>query len=261
MGISRRGLLIGTGVFGVAGLLAVADTAPMRRKLGWTGPDGVVPDVPPAPVAQSRHQSAARGREVDVVVIGDRAAPVCLVLHGRGGSAQGMVELGLPQFLAASGLRLVLVAVDGGDEYWTGPSMTMLTSELPMWLSDLGLARPRVALGISMGGFGALALAARQDLDAVAAASPALFPTWADAEAVHGFPDERTWQDHEPLRHTIAARTAVGVWCGQEDPFHDAAVTFAAQADATSFDHGAHDAGYWKRVLPHALRFVGDRAR
>ena len=256
MGISRRGLLIGAGALGVAGLLAVADTATVRRRQGWTGPDGVVPVVPPASVAQSRHQSAARGREVDVVVIGDRSAPVCLVLHGRGDSAQGVVGLGLPQFLAASGLRLALVAVDGGDEYWTGPSMTMLTAELPTWLAELGLARPRAALGISMGGFGALALAARQDLDAVAAISPALFPTWADADAIHGFPDERTWQDHEPLRHTIPARTAVGVWCGQEDPVHDAAVTFAAQADVASFDHGAHEAAYWQRVLPDALRLV-----
>ncbi|MGW6936199.1 hypothetical protein ACWGE0_39500 [Lentzea sp. NPDC054927] len=28
---------------------------------------------------------------------------------------------------------------------------------------------------------------------------------------------------------------------------------------AGSFDHGAHDGGYWRRVLPEALRFIGNR--
>ncbi|MEO6085272.1 MAG: alpha/beta hydrolase-fold protein [Umezawaea sp.] len=257
MGISRRALVLGaSAVAGASALGALGlSSAAVRRQIGWTGPDGQVPAVPPADVLRGNFTSTARGRSVQVAVVGDRSAPSCLVLHGRGGSAVSILALGLPEFLAASGLRLSLVAVDGGDEYWTGPSMRMLTDELPGWLDTMEVARPRAALGISMGGFGALALAARTPLDVVAAISPALFPDWEAAEDIHGFPDERTWEEHEPLRHKAEVTAEVGIWCGREDPFHDAAVSYGAATG--SFDHGAHDEGYWRRVLPEALRFIG----
>jgi len=256
MGISRRALVLG-GVASVVGVGAAgASTLPaVRRRIGLTGPDGTVPAVPPAPVVRGHFASVARGRDVDLAVVGDPTAPVCLVLHGRGSSSTGMLVLGLPEFLAASGQRTALVTIDGGDEYWTGPSMEMLLAELPGWLTKLGLGTPRAALGVSMGGFGALALAARWKLDAVAAISPALFPSWEDAKAVGGFPDERTWEEHEPLRHKAEVSARVGIWCGREDPFHDAAVSYGAEVG--SFDHGDHDTGYWRRVLPEALRFIG----
>jgi hypothetical protein len=256
MGISRRALVLGVGAVagvGALGALGLSSSA-VRRGIGWTGPDGAVPAVPPADVLRGNFRSAARGRSVQVAVVGDRSAPSCLVLHGRGGSSTTMLALGLPEFLAASGLRLSLVAVDGGDEYWTGPSMAMLTDEAPGWFDTMEVPRPRAALGISMGGFGALALAARTELEAVAAISPALFPDWEAARGVGAFPDERTWEEHEPLRHKADVTARVGIWCGREDPFHDAAVSYGATVG--SFDHGAHDEGYWRRVLPEALRFI-----
>lgn len=271
MSISRREWLVGAGVLSAIGLVVVADTSPVRRVLGWTGEDGVVPDIPPYDVAVSRVHSASRGRDVDLVRIApllhDQAElPVCVVLHDREGSARSMVELGLPHFLAAYqdewGSPFMVVAVDGGDEHWTGPSMTMLVEELPKWLDDLGLRRPRAALGISTGGFGALALAVEHPLDVIAVLSPTLFGSWEDAQEAGGFPDEKAWQDYEPLRHVdaIDSATEMSVWCGEEDRFHDTAVEFAGKANAVvDVDHGLHDTGYWRRVLPDAIFFIGDR--
>lgn len=53
----------------------------------------------------------------------------------------------------------------------------------------------------------------------------------------------------------------VGVWCGREGPFYPAARELAVgvHADPAAFDDGEHTEGYWRRVLPDALRFIGAR--
>lgn len=87
-----------------------------------------------------------------------------------------------------------------------------------------------------------------------------MFPSWEDAARINGFASREVWEAHEPLRHTAEIKSPVGVWCGREDPFHDAARDLASRVGAVgSFEHGAHDSGYWRRVLPEALRFIGDR--
>lgn len=232
MAISRRALLVGgAGLVGAAGTYG-ALTPRGRRLLGWTGPDGVVPDVPPVPV-QPMPWGAWMGA----------TGPVVLVLHGRGGSVAWWESLGLPRFLHGSGFRCAVV--NGGDDYWVG-----LTPPVPF----------DAALGVSMGGFGVLDIASRQPLKAVAALSPALFGSWEDAERINGFASREVWERHEPLRHTSQIRSPAGIWCGREDPFHDPARDLARAVGAQgSFDHGAHDVGYWRRVLPEALRFLGDR--
>jgi hypothetical protein len=274
--ISRRGLLLsGVLAVGAVGAGALVDTAAVRRKLGFTGEDGTVPDVAPSDVWTAEFTSKARGRSVTMAVMtpagADRAGlPVCLVLHGRGGSARGMVELGLPRFLTAAQRRFALVALDGGDSYWIArrpgdDPQAMLRDEVPGWLAGLGLAAPRAALGISMGGFGSLVLARKTALETVAVISPALFRNYSDARPLDGFADEASWAAAEPLRHLaeLPAGLRLGIWCGEEDPFYDAARLLADRRRpvVASFDHGAHDVGYWYRVLPDALRFVGDRFR
>ena len=232
MGISRRALLLGgAGLVGAAGTYG-ALTPPGRRLLGWTGPDGVVPEVPPVPV-QPMPWGAWMGSD----------GPTVLVLHGRGGSVAQWQHLGLPQFL--NGARFRCAVVNGGDDYWMN-----LTPPVPF----------DAALGLSMGGFGVLGIATRQSLKAVAAISPALFPSWEDAQRIAGFASRAVWEAHEPLRHTDSIRSPVGIWCGREDPFHDAAREMASRVGAMgSFEHGAHDDGYWRRVLPEALRFIESR--
>jgi dienelactone hydrolase len=187
--------------------------------------------------------------------------PVCLALHGRGGSAQGLLDLGLPQFLAAATARGVrpfhLVAVDGGEAtYWHRRSpgddpMAMLLDEVPGWLRARGLAAPSGVLGISMGGSGALQYARARSggLAAVALLSPALFASWPDARTVDGYQDEADWRAHEPLLHLDQPLTRrLAVWCGTEDPFCPAARRLADRAAETHFPRGAHTDGFWRRV-------------
>ncbi|HEX8867362.1 MAG TPA: hypothetical protein VF821_17015 [Lentzea sp.] len=230
MGIPRRAVLLGG-----AGLVGAAATygalSPRgRRLLGWTGQDGVVPDVPPVPV-QPMPWGAWMGSD----------GPTVLALHGRGGSVRWWQDLGLPQFLHGAPFRCAVIA--GSDDYWVN-----LTPPVPF----------EAAIGISMGGFGVLDIASRRSLKAVAAISPALFPTWDDARGINGFASEEIWAQHEPLRHRASIKSPVGVWCGQEDPFHDAARDLATTIGAAgSLDHGEHTDGYWRRVLPEALKFIG----
>jgi len=259
VGITRRALLIG-GALGLGAAGVAANSVPGRRLLGWTGPDGVVPATPEADVTDLGWGVVTSPKGVDRTTL-----PVCVLLHGRGANRHWWAEVGLPNFLSATAIPVVLVAVDGGDSYWTGSAGRMLTDQLPAHLAGERMRAPSAALGISMGGFGALALATRQPLRAVAAISPALFPTWAEADVVREVASRQEWEDNEPLRHVadLKPNTAIGVWCGREDPFHDPAVDYAAKARAevTSFEHGLHDIGYWLRVLPEALHFIGDRLR
>jgi pimeloyl-ACP methyl ester carboxylesterase len=232
MGIPRRAVLLGGA--GLVGAVATgaALTPRGRRLLGWTGPDGVVPDVPPVPV-QPMPWGAWMGSD----------GPTVLVLHGRGGSVSWWQDLGLPQFL--NGTKFRCAVVNGGEDYWVN-----LVPPVPF----------DAALGVSMGGFGVLDIASRRSLKAVAAISPALFPSWEDAERINGFASREVWEQHEPLRHTASIKSPVAVWCGREDPFHDAARQLAREVWAVgSYEHGAHDDGYWRRVLPDALWFIESR--
>ena len=287
--VSRRALLTGAAVLAGAAALGAAGVATdllpgsagIRRRLGWNGPDGVVPAVPRGPVRSQSLASAARGTQVNLVTIvpdGTPAAglPVLLALHGRGANAHTLVDLGLPEFLTAAVRAgtppFAIAAVDGGDRYWHptpgDDPQAMLRDEVPGWLTGTGFGPVFGALGISMGGFGALlwargAASSPTPAVAVVAVSPALFPTWGDAKARNVFADEADWAESEPLRHLDALDgSTLGVWCGTEDPFVGPARELAtgARAAVARFDAGQHDDGYWRRVLPDALAFAGSAA-
>ena len=280
--VTRRSLLLGglaaVGLAG-AGFAGVAeDVLPggpaLRRQLGWTGPAGVVPDVPAARVTTRHLASAARGRTVQVSTVVPADAdpsrlPVCVVLHGRNSSAQGMLDLGLPRFLTAAVHAgtppFALVTLDGGrDTYWINrrpgdDPQAMLRDELPGWLAQVGLPAPRAAFGISMGGFGSLVHTRDTPLTSVAVLSPAVFPSWAAAQRVGVFDGEAQWADAEPLRHPLPDTLRLGVWCGLEDPFLPGARQLTQQhhAQVASFEHGAHNPDYWRRVIPAAFQLTG----
>jgi S-formylglutathione hydrolase FrmB len=94
----------------------------------------------------------------------------------------------------------------------------------------------------------------------VALLSPAVFRTWADARTTGGYADQADWQAHEPLLRLDRMRVgALGVWCGQEDPFCPAAREVAQQAHARQahFPDGEHTDGFWRRVMPDALSLLG----
>ncbi|WP_035796244.1 alpha/beta hydrolase [Kitasatospora mediocidica] len=293
-GLTRRRLLWAGGALGgLAALGAGTGTAmaqdvlpggvTLRRALGLTGPDGSVPQVTPGPLTDEPVASSARGRTVRLItmtppgVADPSGLPVCVVLHGRGADARTMVQLGMPQFQAAAvraGVPpFVLVAVDGGDaSYWHQRTpgddpQRMLSDELPGWLAARGFARARAgapggALGISMGGSGALRYARGRGagFGPVAVLSPAVFRTWDDARTVDGFDSEADWREDEPLLHLDQPHgSPLAVWCGTEDPFCPAARQLAARGGAVQghFPRGEHTDGFWRRVLPAALDFLG----
>jgi hypothetical protein len=171
--------------------------------------------------------------------------------------------MGTPKFLTAAGPpRFVVVAVDCGDGYFVAKGgddpLRMLTDDVPEWLAQRGLPAPTAALGISMGAFGALRLARDVDLRVVAVAGPALFRGWDEARTRNAFRDERHWAANEPLRHP--PDVPLGIWCGTEDPFVDAARELADRTGAhADIGPGAHEGGYFLRVLPDMLRFVGGK--
>ena len=279
------GLAVGAGAAGL-GLAAADDRLPgetrVRRALGLDGPDGAVPAVPAGAVRVDSVVSRARGRRVELAIMlpaGHSASGLDAVvaLPGRSGSARAMVDFGLPQFLTAAvraGVPPFALVSLGDADYWNSRTpgddpQAMLAEELPGWLAARGLGgtvggAPRAAFGISAGGFGALRYArSRPDLAAVAGVSAAMFLSWSDASSRHEFTSEADWQANEPLRHVDELRVPLGVWCGAEDPFVTAARRLAKRghAEVAAFASGAHATGYWRRVMPDVLRFIGDRLR
>jgi pimeloyl-ACP methyl ester carboxylesterase len=278
--VTRRRLLLGglgLGLVGVTASGGVLDTvlpgAPTLRKAAAA--EATVPNLPKGKVTIDRVYSRARRQNVDLVIMNPHGVdpaslPVCLVLHGKGGTAHGYLQFGLPQFLSqatrAGVPPFTAVAVDCGrnylmDDHGDNP-MAMLLDELPDWLADRGRPAPMAALGFSMGGFASLDYSRhRPDLRAVALASPAMFQRWADARKRNCFRNEQQWRDFEPLQHTndLAATTAIGLWCGSEDSFAEAAREFTAKThpEVHAITRGGHNTPYWWSVLPEIMRFVG----
>jgi enterochelin esterase-like enzyme len=95
------------------------------------------------------------------------------------------------------------------------------------------------------------------DPPAAAVLSPALYRTWADAQARDAFADQATWAAAEPLRHP-ARLPRLGVWSGEDDPWIAEARQLAAAEHAAlaRFGPGGHDADYWRRIMPEVLSFL-----
>lgn len=232
-----------------------------------------------------RVHSAARGREVDLVMTlpgGTRASglPVCLLLHGLGGDARSMRTFGLAANLAnetAGGdiAPFAFVAVDGGDNYWTGvrpgdDPMAMLLDEVPGWLRERDLGGPDGlpfgCAGVSMGGFGALLYARRRaeiglPPGVIAAVSPALITSWQTMATRGIFPGRSAWASVDPLRHSASVGDArIGIWCGTDDTFIGGVRRFirTAEPEVVELRPGGH-VGFLRKVADDVVRFVGSR--
>jgi enterochelin esterase-like enzyme len=292
--LSRR-ILLRTGVAATitgAAVVAGVETgvvpgrARMHDVLGLTGPDGVVPDVPAGPIESGTFESFGRRTTVGYSVIyphgfGPAAElPVVLVLHGRGGDHTSAVkDLGIDRYLTAavqSGTPpFALATVDGGrDTYWhrraggEDPGFMLDQEFLPL-LAERGLNTERYGLlGWSMGGYGALLWVAlhywqrrvRPSTQAVAvgALSPALWRRFEDATP-GAFDDARDFEESQVFGRRSGFRdVAVRIDCGRDDPFAEAAAELRAELGAAGGNQlGAHTAGYWRRMLPDQLRFLG----
>lgn len=291
--VTRRRLLIGGGTAALAGAVALggveAEVLPgkawLYHHLGRDGADGVLPDVAPAPVTTGAFDSAARGRQVGWALarptgVPTAGLPLVLALHGRGQdhtSAFRPDRMGLDRYLADAVRRGVppfaIASVDGDATYWHDRAdgdraETMLVDELlPLLAAAHGLTTDRIALvGWSMGGVGVLHLAAALGPDrvaAVAALSPALWHRY-DETAPGAYDDPADFRRVGVMgRQDELDRIAVRVDCGKGDPFYattrDYVAGFAAgQEPAGGFELGDHDSGYWRRMVPGVLRFLGE---
>lgn len=140
----------------------------------------------------------------------------------------------------------------------------MVIDEFLPLLASRGLDVARVGLlGWSMGGFGALHLARRLGSGAVAgvgAMSPALWREYADA-APGAFDDAADFAEVTPFeRQGTLDGIQLRVDCGEGDPFYAANRAYLAgfsEPPAGAFQRGDHDVGFWRRVAPDHVAFLG----
>ncbi|MEO8813762.1 MAG: alpha/beta hydrolase-fold protein [Mycobacterium sp.] len=247
------------------------------------------PDVPPAPFVPATaggplptresgsFVSAARGGVETNWIIARPPGQTALLrpviaLHCKGGDAAWVMDLGvedcLVQLAQAGRPPFAVVSVDGGDTFWrrhgTGQdSGAMVLTELIPMLATKGLDTSRVGfMGWSMGGYGALLLAARLGAARTAgicAISPALYMTYwgAPPGAFDSVDDWRTNSAYGlvPQLASIPLR----VDCGTSDTFYSATTQFVNQLNprpAGGFSPGGHDVGYWRGQLPAELAWL-----
>lgn len=250
-----------------------------------TAAPGVLPVSQPVGGTEQvdRVWSAARNREIDLVTMLPHSTPapglpMILVLHGLHGTARSAAPTGTLAELSGQVARSAvppfgLVAVDGGDSYWHenhpgDDPMGMLLEELPQWLRQRELGAdglPAGALGMSMGGFGALLYARRrgerrQPVRVQALLAPALLRSWAEMAKRDAFHDPVDWASMDPMKHLSAtAGVVTGVWCGTEDPFIQGARQFiaATHPELAYTGQGPHGDSFNRTVVPSVIGFLG----
>jgi enterochelin esterase-like enzyme len=246
-------------------------------------PAGLAGYAPPGPSVSGTFYSAARNRTVGYTIAyppghrpGDRL-PLVVMLHGAGGDhAHAVTGMTPAQALAlAPGgsplAPMAMVTVDGGGGYWNphpgDDPMRMLTRELiPMCRRrGLGAAPHRIgAMGISMGGYGALLLAERYRglVAAVAAISPAIWTSYDQAKAANAgaYASAADFAADDAVTHAAAlADLPVRVAAGYADPFYPGVRALAGalpRGAVVDFANGCHDGSFFTAQEPPSLAFL-----
>lgn len=273
--VGRRTVLLG-GCAAIAGALGIAGCAAPTSSARSA--------ASPAPVAVETGSFVSerrRGARVGWTVVRPTAVtgplPVALVLHGMGERNDSMVTaLRYDRFLAAAvgagTPPFALAAADGEDRFWhpradgDDPRGMLVHEFLPL-LSGRGLSTDRIAVtGWSMGGYGALLLAAtlgRRRVAAAAVGSPALFDSSEQAlELVpHAFDGAADYRRHDVHRMTTALDgIPLRIDCGADDPLAGACRRFAddlTPRPAGGIEPGDHTPGFWRGVAPAQLTLLG----
>ena len=227
-------------------------------------------DPPGTEVESLDLKSRAVGRTLHMkVVVPEEHAerpPLLVLLHGRHGDAGSMVSDQLGEGLKDVGDQAPVVLLpDGGDHsYWHDRAdgawgRMVLDEAIPAAIKRYGADPRRVAIGgISMGGFGALDLAAEHPdrFCAVGAHSPAIFPD-AASTAEGAFDDAEDFGRHDVLAR--AEKIPPGAWVdvGDEDPFAPAIHEMVQRMRTPRFHpwKGGHDGDYWHAHTRAYVRF------
>jgi S-formylglutathione hydrolase FrmB len=245
--------------------------------------DSEPPEAEPGPILRSSFFSSHRKRTIRYElayppnVPTSAKLPTCVFLHGTGGDSGDLEKYGYHRMLAgavAAGVApFVLAAVDGGDRYWHPRAdgddpLHMVLDDFPVVLAQHGLQTDRLAaLGISMGGYGALLAVteAPTRFVAVAASAPALWLSFGEALRANSgaFDSEVDWQAWGDLRPRAGTLTghAVRIDCGEADPFEPNVRTFQQHLPdpgVVVMAKGCHDGSFFRAVAPAQLKLIGD---
>jgi hypothetical protein len=90
--------------------------------------------------------------------------------------------------------------------------------------------------------------------------SPALWREYSEV-APGAFDDAGDFERSQVFGRPNGFRdVAVRIDCGRDDPFADAARALRTELSAAGGQQaGAHTPGYWRRMLPDQLRFLGGK--
>ena len=230
-----------------------------------------------------RFYSAARRRTVGYTIgyppghVDGSPLPLVVMLHGYGANhTNALAGMGPAEAVALhdGGAPLAptaLVTVDGGPGYWNrhpeDDPMAMVVDELVPMCQRLGLgaAPDRIgAMGISMGGYGALLLAEKHpDLfRAVAAISPAIWTSYDQARSANpgAYASAADFAADDAVTHAAALRdVAVRVASGDDDPFHPGVEALARALPpgaVVEFGPGCHTGPFFYAQEPPSLSFL-----
>ena len=171
---------------------------------------------------------------------------------------------------------LALVTVDGGGSYWNphpgDNPQAMLTDELIPLCQRKGLGtgtRAIGVLGISMGGYGAIALAEKYPrlIGAVAAISPAIWTSYAQAQSANAgaYASAADFTADDAVTHAAAlASVPVRVASGYDDPFCPGVRALARALPRNPggvpaevyFGSGCHTGPFFNAQEPPSLAFL-----
>jgi S-formylglutathione hydrolase FrmB len=119
-------------------------------------------------------------------------------------------------------------------------------------------------MGISMGGYGALLLAEKYPhlIDAVAAISPAIWTSYAQARAANpgAYASQAAFTANDAVTHAAAlARIPVRVAAGYDDPFYPGVKALARALPAgavVDLARGCHTDPFFAEQQPPSLAFL-----
>ncbi len=239
---------------------------------------------PLGPTHSGTFVSAARQRSVGYTLAyppdhgpGD-SLPLVVMLHGFGGNHTDAVVGMTPAQAVALRMDgqalppMAMVTVDGGGGYWNphpgDDPLAMVVDELVPMCQRLGLGTDGHqigAMGISMGGYGALVLGERfpRTFTAVAAISPAIWTTYDEARTANAgaYASAAAFRSDDAVTHAGAlAGMPVRVVSGADDPFHDGVVAFSRVLPApgtVTVSTGCHTAPFFLAQEPPSLQFLG----
>jgi enterochelin esterase-like enzyme len=268
--------LVARGVLPGRGLLDQLDGA-------CSVPEPPLAFSPLGPSIDGTFYSAARRRTVGYTIAyppghrrGDEL-PLVVMLHGYGGNhADAVAGMSPAQALALQPAGrplgpMALVTVDGGGGYWNphpgDDPMAMVIGELIPRCRRLGLGRAPgriAAMGISMGGYGALLLAEKYpDLfGAVAAISPAVWTSYPQARQANpgAYASAAAFAAGDVVTHAAAlGRRPVRVAAGYGDPFYPGVRALARALPpgaVVALGPGCHDGSFFTAQEPPSLAFL-----